>query len=130
MPTYEKTVPSLTATVSLDGQPLGATKFSTLKDAPAVFSRPNGALDAGKRAQAKIERVGDGRIYYATHLSFKFPHGTFHWHLLHTLYGISDSDPIDGQFLEFATEHHVFRISSDQESVSRGEYRATGPNRT
>jgi len=67
---YEKTAPALTAAVSLDEERLGDTKFSTVQDPPALFSRPNGAGDAGRHAQVNIERHGEGRIYYATRLSF------------------------------------------------------------
>jgi alpha-2-macroglobulin len=67
---YEKAAPALSATVSLGEQRLGEARFSSFQDPPARLSRPNGAADAGRRAQVTIERHGDGRIYYATHLSY------------------------------------------------------------
>jgi alpha-2-macroglobulin len=67
---YEKDVPALQASASLDGSELGKAKFSAFRDPPALISRPNGAADAGRKATLHIERQGTGRLYYSARLSY------------------------------------------------------------
>jgi uncharacterized protein YfaS (alpha-2-macroglobulin family) len=67
---YEKDTPKITVRASLTGEPIGSAKFSSFRDPAATLVRPNGADDAGRKAEVRIEREGTGRIYYATRLSY------------------------------------------------------------
>ncbi len=67
---YEHEAPSLSAQVKLGEESLGTAKFISFQDPAARLARPNGAADAGRRTELRIERQGTGRIYYATQLSF------------------------------------------------------------
>lgn len=67
---YEKTKPDMQVTVKLDNAPFGETRFSDVLDTPATFIRNIEARDPGRKAKATIERTGDGRLYYATRLSY------------------------------------------------------------
>jgi hypothetical protein len=66
---YEKDTPALDVSVSLDNAAIGAARFTARRDPAVVLSRPNG-IDAGRRATVHIQRSGDGRLYYATRLSY------------------------------------------------------------
>jgi uncharacterized protein YfaS (alpha-2-macroglobulin family) len=67
---YEKTPPALDIRASLDGTPLGTARFAALHDPPTVLLRANGNRDAGRTATLRIERAGQGRLYYSTHLRY------------------------------------------------------------
>ena len=67
---YEKVRPNMEVTVSLDDKQFGDTKFSSVKDAPVTFVKNIEENDPGRSAKATINRSGDGRLYYATRLSF------------------------------------------------------------
>jgi uncharacterized protein YfaS (alpha-2-macroglobulin family) len=67
---YENTTPALTADVVLDDQSLGSAKFRSFQEPQIRLTRPNGSNDAGRRAQLRIQRQGDGRLYFSTHLSY------------------------------------------------------------
>jgi len=67
---YENTTPALTAGVVLDDQSLGSAKFRSFQDPQVRLTRPNRSNDAGRRAQLRIQRQGDGRLYYSTRLSY------------------------------------------------------------
>lgn len=67
---YEKQTPAFEVHAALDGAMLGAAKFTALRDPPAVLRRANGRQDAGHAATLRIDRTGQGRLYYATRLSF------------------------------------------------------------
>jgi len=67
---YEKVKPSMQVAVSLDDEKFGETAFADVKDKPVTFVRPIEAADPGKKARAVISRRGDGRLYYATRLSY------------------------------------------------------------
>jgi uncharacterized protein YfaS (alpha-2-macroglobulin family) len=67
---YEKDTPAMQASAALDGSALGSTKFTALRDPPALISRPNGTADAGHKATLHIDRQGTGRLYYSTRLSY------------------------------------------------------------
>jgi uncharacterized protein YfaS (alpha-2-macroglobulin family) len=68
--TYERYAPVLEVRASLDGTQFGAVKFNGVRDPPAVMSRQNLATDAGRHAALRIDRAGEGRLYYATRLSY------------------------------------------------------------
>jgi uncharacterized protein YfaS (alpha-2-macroglobulin family) len=67
---YEKVAPAFRATVSLGAEALGGGTLSSFRDPPVRVTRPNGSSDAGRRAELVIDRQGEGRVYYATHLSY------------------------------------------------------------
>ena len=67
---YENVAPNMQVTVKLDEKPFGETKFADVRDAPATFVRNIEKADVGRSAKASIERQGDGRLYYATRLSY------------------------------------------------------------
>src|SRR5262249_2160122 len=67
---YEKDQPALEVSATLDGTRLGNATLSGFRDPPTVFSRPNGASDAGRKSTLHIDRTGTGRLYYATRLSY------------------------------------------------------------
>jgi uncharacterized protein YfaS (alpha-2-macroglobulin family) len=67
---YEKETPQLRVHASLGGETLGEAGFSALRDPPVTLARANGADDAGKSSELRIERTGTGRIYYAARLSY------------------------------------------------------------
>jgi uncharacterized protein YfaS (alpha-2-macroglobulin family) len=68
---YENTTPALTADVVLGDQSLGSAKFRSFQEPQVRLTRPNGSNDAGRRAQLRIQRQGDGRLYYSAHLSYE-----------------------------------------------------------
>lgn len=67
---YEKQTPAFEVRAALDGAALGTAKFNAFGDPPAVLRRPNGVKDAGRQATLRIDRLGQGRLYYATRFSY------------------------------------------------------------
>lgn len=67
---FENVAPNMQVTVKLDEKPFGETKFADVRDAPATFIRNIEKADVGKSAKATIDKQGDGRLYYATRLSY------------------------------------------------------------
>ncbi len=67
---HGKDTPALRATVSLDGAAMGSARFNDLRNPPVEVDRANGAADAGRKASLHIDRQGNGRLYYATRLSY------------------------------------------------------------
>ncbi|MEX1346625.1 MAG: alpha-2-macroglobulin family protein [Desulfobacterales bacterium] len=67
---YESESPDMTLQILMDAQELGRTEFTDLRDDPAVFEKPIGADDPGRTATLKIERTGQGRLYYSSRLSY------------------------------------------------------------
>ncbi len=67
---YEKETPALTARVALGSEPLGEARFNDFRTPAITLSRPNGSADAGRKLPLRIEREGQGRLYYATRLSY------------------------------------------------------------
>ncbi len=70
---YEKTPPAMTVKTSLDQEPFGQAELKTLH-APAaqVEYRPKPS-DVGRRAKVRIERSGEGRLYYGVNLYYETP---------------------------------------------------------
>ncbi|NOT57446.1 MAG: large extracellular alpha-helical protein [Deltaproteobacteria bacterium] len=67
---YENVKPNMRVTVSLDEKKFGETQFTDVKDAPVTFVRNIEATDPGRGAKATISRSGEGRLYYATRVTF------------------------------------------------------------
>ena len=68
--TYESQKPDMTVTASMDDKSFGKTSFSDFKDAPTTLSKPIEAGDEGQTRTLKIDKDGDGRLYYATRLRY------------------------------------------------------------
>src|SRR5690606_12464533 len=66
----EAGAPSIAATVSLDGEPLGSARFDHPRDEPVVLSRPIGAEDPGSERRLGLEHEGSGRLYYTAPITY------------------------------------------------------------
>jgi uncharacterized protein YfaS (alpha-2-macroglobulin family) len=67
---YESVKPAMTVQASLDSVGFGNTRFEDLRNPPVTFDRPLAAGDVGRKAKLSLEKQGDGRLYYATRLSY------------------------------------------------------------
>lgn len=67
---YEKTAPKMQVKASLDGTTFGEGSFKAFTDKPLTFERPLAVSDPGKKSVVEIDRAGDGRLYYATRLTY------------------------------------------------------------
>ena len=67
---YESEAPAMTLRALFDGQEMGKTEFSDLRDDPVTFQRTLDAGDPGRAATATLERAGRGRLYYSARLSY------------------------------------------------------------
>ncbi len=67
---YESESPDMTLRVLFDAEELGRARFTDLRDDPVMFQKPIGADDPGRAATLKLERAGQGRLYYSTRLSY------------------------------------------------------------
>ena len=67
---YETAAPVMTVRSWLDTQQLGETQFDNVKNPPVTFSHAMTATDPGKKAQVKLEREGQGRLYYTVRLAY------------------------------------------------------------
>jgi len=67
---YEKAKPALTTAVSLGADSIGGGTLAAFQDPPVRVVRPNGSADAGRRTEVVVTRQGEGRVYYATRLSY------------------------------------------------------------
>jgi len=67
---YENVAPAFTVKVSVGSKSIGKARFDDVKDPNVVLERPIRAGDAGRDADVRIRRSGDGRLYYAVRLSY------------------------------------------------------------
>jgi len=67
---YESEAPAMTLRALFDAQVMGRTEFTDLRDDPVAFQRPIAAGDPGRTATIKLEREGQGRLYYSARLSY------------------------------------------------------------
>lgn len=70
---YEKDKPDMTVTAAMDGETFGNAVFKDVRDPAAQLERPVKAGDAGHKSSVQIERIGQGRLYYATRLAYALP---------------------------------------------------------
>jgi uncharacterized protein YfaS (alpha-2-macroglobulin family) len=68
--TYEKERPNMTITAAIGEDFLGNAGFRDVRDDPVVLRKPIGRDDPGRRTQAKMERNGQGRLYYSVGMSY------------------------------------------------------------
>lgn len=67
---YEKQTPDMTVTVKEKAETLGTKQFKHISDKAVSFNRPMTPADPGQKSVVTIERNGQGRLYYATRISF------------------------------------------------------------
>ena len=67
---YENVKPNMSITASLDKEKIGKAKFKDLRDDMVTLERPINATDVGAKRKVNISRKGDGRLYYATRMSY------------------------------------------------------------
>jgi len=67
---YESEAPDMTLLARFDAEVLGRARFTDLRDDPVVFQRSIGAADPGRGATIKLDRAGQGRLYYSARLSY------------------------------------------------------------
>jgi hypothetical protein len=67
---YERDKPAMTVRTWLAEEKFGETQFNDVKNPPVTASHPMTANDPGRKAKVKLERDGQGRIYYTVRLSY------------------------------------------------------------
>jgi len=67
---YESVKPDILVSASLDNATLGETRFADVKDAPVTFAKNIEPTDLGRSEKVVVKRLGQGRLYYATRMSF------------------------------------------------------------
>lgn len=67
---YETTKPSMKVKVRFNDEVLGTTKFSSKKDPLVMISREIRKSDEGLAAKLKIDKKGEGRLYYAARIAY------------------------------------------------------------
>ena len=67
---FESVEPNLTVRAALDSQELGTAKLEGVAATPVTLTHEIAAADVGRDAKLSIEREGEGRLYYATRLSY------------------------------------------------------------
>ena len=66
---YERQAPNMTLRAMFDADVMGRAAFKDLRDDPVTFHRPIDAADRGRAATIKLDREGQGRLYYSARLS-------------------------------------------------------------
>ncbi len=71
---YENVAPDMSVKTfwraTEDFSSLGETQFSDVRNPPVTFSRDITPSDPGSKAQIKLEKQGDGRLYYALRMKY------------------------------------------------------------
>lgn len=67
---YESTTPSMKIVAAYAGQSMGDAAFQSLTDQPVTLSHALMPTDEGKKETLSLEKSGDGRVYYATRLTY------------------------------------------------------------
>ncbi len=67
---YEKEKPLMTVRSWLDADELGETAFDDVKNPPVSFTHEMTVDDPGNKAAVKLEREGQGRLYYTVRLTY------------------------------------------------------------
>jgi alpha-2-macroglobulin len=67
---YEKEKPGMTVTARLDGQEFGRTSFAAFTDPAQTLEKPLLPSDPGRKATVRLEKQGEGRLYYAARLTW------------------------------------------------------------
>ncbi len=67
---YEKEKVDMTLRTFLDAEPMGTTRFRDLRNEPVELQRPIRDDDPGRKSTIKLERQGQGRVYYSARLFY------------------------------------------------------------
>lgn len=67
---YEKVKPAMQVRAALDGKDFGSARFDDFLNPIKTLERFISASDPGRKAKVTIERQGQGRLYYATRISY------------------------------------------------------------
>ena len=67
---WEAVEPDMRAVAELDRTPIGETRFRDFRDAAVTLSLPISSEHPGRRAQIRVSREGQGRLYYAARLTY------------------------------------------------------------
>lgn len=67
---YEAQKPNFKAEASLDGKVFGSAAFTDITNPLKILERVITPADPGRKAQVSIKREGQGRLYYATRVTF------------------------------------------------------------
>ena len=67
---YEAQPPALRVTARLQDDALGSVEFSSVRDAPSTITQTVAPSSIGATQRISIERDGEGRVYYATRLTY------------------------------------------------------------
>lgn len=67
---YEATQPNMTIRVSLDKDVIGTSQFSKLSAKPETHFKNITPEDVGQRRELKLEKSGEGRIYYSSRIQY------------------------------------------------------------
>jgi alpha-2-macroglobulin len=70
---YENEKTDMVFKAVMDDKTIGNAKFTDPRNVAVTVSRPNKADDAGRKTALNIYRVGSGRLYYATRLTYALP---------------------------------------------------------
>ncbi len=68
--TYEATEPAMDVKLRFDGEDLGSARFNTRADPMVTIKRDLRESDEGLAAKLKIERKGQGRLYYSARIAY------------------------------------------------------------
>ncbi len=68
---YEKTPPALTVQASLDQERFGSAELKTLASPPTQVEYRPKISDVGRKATVRIQRSGQGRLYYGVNLRYE-----------------------------------------------------------
>jgi hypothetical protein len=69
---FEAGEPRLETTATLDREAFGQGRFTAYNQPPLILQRAIAGDDAGKSSELRLEKSGEGRLYYGAHLSY-FP---------------------------------------------------------
>lgn len=67
---FETVAPDMQAVVTVSGEPIGDTWFTSVRDAAVAITRPIAAEDPGTQSTLTIRRTGQGRLYYSARMSY------------------------------------------------------------
>ena len=70
---YEKEKTDMVFKAVMDEKTIGDAKFTDVRNPAITVSRPNKADDPGRKTAVNIYKVGTGRLYYATRMTYALP---------------------------------------------------------
>jgi alpha-2-macroglobulin len=70
---YENEKTDMVFKAVMDNKTIGNAKFTDARNPAITVSRPNKADDAGRKTAVNIYKLGTGRLYYATRMTYALP---------------------------------------------------------